>query len=154
MIIINNKKTIKDCADIEVSLIQLLYDRSLQSTLEGFQSRIFKSLCLNYNKDIEMKTSITNKSLQNRLWIVFLVSFFGLSACSSETEEPATNTESSEMTPVQTEGDAEDQMTESTEETEGTAYYSSNGNDQKADDTVYINENNSNLDKTPADGVQ
>ena len=104
-----------------------------------------------------MKTSVTTKSLQNKLWIVFLVSFFGLNACSSETEEPDTNTESSEMTPVQTEGDAEDQITESTEETEGagdTAYYSSNGNDQKADDTGYINENNSNLDKTPADGVQ
>ncbi|AMN69018.1 hypothetical protein [Psychrobacter sp. P11G5] len=102
-----------------------------------------------------MKTSVTTKSLQNKLWILFLVSFFGLNACSSETEELATtNTESSEMTPVQTEGDAEDQMTESTEETEGTAYYSSNGNDQKADDTVYINENNSNLDKTAADGVQ
>lgn len=104
-----------------------------------------------------MKTPVTTKSLQNKLWIVFLASFIGLSACSSETEEPATNTESSEMTPVQTEGDAEDQMTESTEDTEGaggTAYYSSNGNDQKADDTVYINENNSNLDKTPADGVQ
>ena len=101
-----------------------------------------------------MKTSVPIKSLQNKLWIVFLVSFFGLSACSSETEEPAPNTESSEMTPVQTEGDAEDQMTESTEGAGGTAYYSSNGNDQKADDTVYINENNSNLDKTPADGVQ
>ena len=56
------------------------------------------------------------------------------------------------MTPVQTEGDAEDQVTESTEETEGAAYYASNGNDQKADDTVYLNENNSNLDKTLPDG--
>ncbi len=104
-----------------------------------------------------MKTSVATKSLQNKLWIVFLVSFFGLSACSSETEEPATNTESSEMTPVQTASEAEDQTTASTEDEEGaggTAYYSSNGNDQKADDTVYINENNSNLDKTAADGVQ
>lgn len=104
-----------------------------------------------------MKKSLLTKSLQSKFWIVFLMSFIGLSACSSETEEPATHTESSEMTPVQTEGGAEDQMTESTEEKEGAggkAYYSSNGNDQKADDTVYINENNSNLDKTPADGVQ
>ena len=105
-----------------------------------------------------MKTSVLTKSLQGRLWIVFLVSFVGLSACSSETEEPAINTEeSSEMTPVQTASEAEDQTTASTEDEEGaggTAYYSSNGNDQKADDTVYINENNSNLDKTPADGVQ
>ena len=105
-----------------------------------------------------MKTLVLTKSLQGRLWIVFLVSFVGLSACNSETEEPAINTEeSSEMTPVQTASEAEDQTTASTEDEEGaggTAYYSSNGNDQKADDTVYINENNSNLDKTPADGVQ
>lgn len=107
-----------------------------------------------------MKIFIATKSLQNKLCIVFLVSFFGLSACSSETEEPATNTESSEMTPVQTEGDAKDQMTEPTEDAEGaggTAYYSSNGsveNKQKADDKVTVNENNPNLDQTPADGVQ
>ena len=123
-------------------------------------SRLFKSLCLNYNKDIEMKTSVATKSLQNKLWIVFLVSFFGLSACSSETEEPATDTESSEMTPVQTATEAEDQIPTSTEDAEGaggTAYYSSNGsveNEQKADDTVTVNENNSNLDQTSADGLQ
>lgn len=118
----------------------------------------FKSPGFNYDKDIKMKTLVLTKSLQGRLWIVFLVSFVGLSACNSETEEPAINTEeSSEMTPVQTASEAEDQTTASTEDEEGaggTAYYSSNGNDQKADDTVYINENNSNLDKTPADGVQ
>ena len=118
----------------------------------------FKSPGFNYDKDIKMKTLVLTKSLQGRLWIVFLVSFVGLSACSNETEEPAINTEeSSEMTPVQTASEAEDQTTASTEDEEGaggTAYYSSNGNDQKADDTVYINENNSNLDKTPADGVQ
>ncbi len=107
-----------------------------------------------------MKTSVPTKSLQNKLWIVFLVSFFGLSACSSETEDPALNTESSEMTPVQTATEAEDQTPASTEDVEGaggTAYYSSNGsveNDQKTDDTVTVNENNSNLDQTPADGVQ
>ena len=108
-----------------------------------------------------MKISVLTKSLQGRLWIVFLVSFVGLSACSSETEEPAINTEeSSEMTPVQTATEAEDQIPASTEDVEGaggTAYYSSNGsveNDQKADDTVTVNENNSNLDQTSADGVQ
>ncbi|WP_182407603.1 hypothetical protein [Psychrobacter sp. GP33] len=104
-----------------------------------------------------MKTSILTKSFQNKLWIVFLVSVVGLSACSSETEEPATNTESSEMIPVQKEGVAEDQMPASTEDTEGAAYYSSNGNvenEQKADDTDTVNENNSNLDQTRARGVQ
>ena len=107
-----------------------------------------------------MKTSVATKSLQNKLWIIFLVSLFGLSACSNETEEPATNTESSEMTPVQTASEAEDQIPTSTEDGEGaggTAYYSSSGsveNDQKADDTVTVNENNSNLDQTSADGLQ
>ena len=121
----------------------------------------FKSSDFNYDKDIKMKISVLTKSLQGRLWIVFLVSFVGLSACSSETEEPAINTEeSSEMTPVQTATEAEDQIPASTEDVEGaggTAYYSSNGsveNDQKADDTVTVNENNSNLDQTSADGVQ
>lgn len=107
-----------------------------------------------------MKTSVATKSIQKKLWIVFLVSFFGLSACSSETEEPATDIESSEMTPVQTATEAEDQIPAFTEDAEGaggTAYYSSNGsveNEQKADDTVTVNENNSNLDQTSADGVQ
>ena len=107
-----------------------------------------------------MKKLVLTKSLQSKLWIVFMVSFFGLSACSSETEEPATDTESSEMTPVQTATDAEDQIPASTEDAEGaggTAYYSSNSsveNEQKSDDTVTVNENNSNLDQTSADGVQ
>ncbi|MFK3918005.1 hypothetical protein [Psychrobacter sp. NPDC078501] len=107
-----------------------------------------------------MKKLFLTKSIQSKLWIVFMVSFFGLSACSSETEEPAPNTESSEMTPVQTATEAEDQIPASTEDAEGaggTAYYSSNGsveNEQKADDTVTVNENNSNLDQTSADGVQ
>ena len=82
-----------------------------------------------------MKTSVPIKSLQNKLWIVFLVSFFGLSACSSETEEPTPNTESSEMTPVQTATEAEDQIPASTEDVEGaggTAYYSSNGSVENA----------------------
>lgn len=106
-----------------------------------------------------MKTSVLTKSLQSKLWIAFLVSFVGLSACSSETEEPTAPTESSEMTPVPmpTETDTEEQATALADETEDTAYYSGSGNaedDEKADDTVYVNENNSNLDKTAADGLQ
>ena len=46
---------IKDYADTEVSSIQLLYDRTLQSTLNGFKVDFLR---LNYNKDIEMKTSL------------------------------------------------------------------------------------------------
>ena len=122
-----------------------------------FKVRFFIAFC---PKDIKMKKLVLTKSLQSKLWIVFMVSFFGLSACSSETEEPATDTESSEMTPVQTATDAEDQIPASTEDAEGaggTAYYSSNSsveNEQKSDDTVTVNENNSNLDQTSADGVQ
>lgn len=125
-----------------------------------FQNRFFIKVYLTYNKDIKMKKLIMTHSLQSKLLIVFLLSFIGLNACSSETEEPTTDTESSEMTSVQTENDAEDPMnaaTGDTEEAGGTAYYSGAGSaegEQKADDTVYVNENNSNLDKTAADGVQ
>lgn len=118
---------------------------------------------LNDNKDIKMKTSIAAKSLKNKLWIVCWVSLLGLGACSNETQKPDNNNiESSEMTPVQTASEEKDQAptpnsTENEEGAGGTAYYSSSGsveNDQKADDTVTVNENNPNLDKASADGVQ
>lgn len=112
-----------------------------------------------------MKTSIAAKWLKNKLWIVCWVSLLGLGACSNETQKPDynnNNIESSEMTPVQTASEEKDQAptpnsTEDEEGAGGTAYYSSSGsveNDQKADDTVTVNENNPNLDKTSADGVQ
>ena len=118
---------------------------------------------LNDNKDIKMKTSIAAKSLKHKLWIVCWVSLLGLGACSNETQKPDNNNiESSEMTPVQTASEEKDQAptpnsTEDEEGAGGTAYYSSSGsveNDQKADDTVTVNENNPNLDKASADGVQ
>ena len=118
---------------------------------------------LNDNKDIKMKTSIAAKSLKHKLWIVCWVSLLGLGACSNETQKPDNNNiESSEMTPVQTASEEKDQAptpnsTENEEGAGGTAYYSSSGsveNDQKADDTVTVNENNPNLDKASADGVQ
>lgn len=114
-----------------------------------------------------MKTSIAAKLLKNKLWIVCWVSLLGLGACSNETQKPDDNNnniESSEMTPVQTASEDKDKdqaptpnSTEDEEGAGGTAYYSSSGsveNDQKADDTVTVNENNPNLDKTSADGVQ
>ncbi|MDE0490978.1 hypothetical protein NK638_05420 [Psychrobacter sp. A3] len=91
------------------------------------------------------------------------MSLLGLGACSNETQKPDNNNiESSEMTPVQTASEEKDQAptpnsTENEEGAGGTAYYSSSGsveNDQKADDTVTVNENNPNLDKASADGVQ
>lgn len=144
-----------------LQLVELDYREIVfKATLNRFQSRFLINVYLNYNKDVKMKKLVLTKSLQSKLLIVLLVSFVGLSACNSEIEEPTTNTESSEMTPVQTENDTEDRMTASTEDTEdvgGTAYYSGAGSaeeEQKIDDTVFVNENNSNLDKTAADGVQ
>ncbi|OLF36204.1 MULTISPECIES: hypothetical protein [unclassified Psychrobacter] len=116
-----------------------------------------------------MKNSVLNRTFQNKLWVAVLVSLIGLSACSNETEEKAdtNNTETSEMTPVQTDSDTEASVNTSTDEAEsadstdddagGTAYYSgvdSVENEQKADDTATVNENNSNLDKTAAEGLQ
>ncbi|MGM8899091.1 MULTISPECIES: hypothetical protein [unclassified Psychrobacter] len=119
-----------------------------------------------------MKNSVLNRTFQNKLWVAVLVSLIGLSACSNETEEKAdtNNTESSEMTPVQTDSDTETSVSTPTTEAEGTesadstdddaggtAYYSgvdSVENEQKADDTATVNENNSNLDKTAAEGLQ
>ncbi|MEN2751369.1 hypothetical protein AAIR29_06950 [Psychrobacter sp. FBL11] len=116
-----------------------------------------------------MKNSVLNRTLRNKLWVAVLVSLIGLSACSNEAEEKAdtNNTESSEMTPVQTDSDTEASVSTSINEAEGTdstdddaggtAYYSgvdSVENEQKAVDTATVNENNSNLDKTAAEGLQ
>ncbi|WP_299185145.1 hypothetical protein [uncultured Psychrobacter sp.] len=113
-----------------------------------------------------MKNSVLNRTFQNKLWVAVLVSLIGLSACSNEVDEKAdtNHTESSEMTPVQTDSDTETNVSTSTDETDstdddagGTAYYSgvdSVENEQKAEDTATVNENNSNLDKTAAEGLQ
>lgn len=116
-----------------------------------------------------MKKLLSNQLFQNKLGLAFLASVLALSGCSTETEESTdtnqiessevtpVNAESSDMTAEQTEGGMEGNINNSAEDTEdegGTSYYSSTEDDQEADDTVYINENNSNLDQTPADGVQ
>lgn len=106
-----------------------------------------------------MKKLVFNQSLQSKLWIVILASCIGLSACSSETEEVSdtTNTESSEMTPVQTASDPEARMNNSTEDSGATAYYSGSGNaedEEKADDTVTVNENNPNIQERVPEGLQ
>lgn len=137
-----------------------------------------------------MKTSVTPKKLQNKLWIALLASAIGLSACSNEREdatdvstEPdtadmtttndnvqSTDTQADEMAPVATTTDNEtstptattstDTTTTSTDATENDGdqtYYSGvdgTEDEEKGVDAVVVNENNPNLDQTPAEGVQ
>ena len=137
-----------------------------------------------------MKTSVTPKQLQNKLWIALLASVIGLSACSNEREdatdvstEPdtadmtttndnvqSTDTQADEMAPVATTTDNETSTTTATTSTDTTAtstdatendgdqtYYSgvdSTEDEEKGVDAVVVNENNPNLDQTPAEGVQ
>ena len=110
---------------------------------------------------------LSKKLLVSKLTMALLASTVVLTACSNETEERTdteasetvsndTTIESSEMTPVHTD-DATTTTTISTEGEDAEAYYSTVGgaeDEQEVDDTVYVNENNSNLDQTPADGVQ
>lgn len=119
-----------------------------------------------------MKKLLLEQLSQSKLKMALLASVLALSACSTETEE-STDTneiESSEVTPVnedsndmiagQTENVTEGNMNDATDATEdtddagGSSYYSSTENEEEIDDTVYVNENNSNLDKTAADGLQ
>ncbi len=114
----------------------------------------------------------TKQALISKLMMATLASTMVLSACSNEAEPMAdtdteagevasndTNIESSEMTPVAAD-DAATTSAAATEEENGEeaeAYYSTVGgaeDEEQVDDTVYVNENNSNLDQTPADGVQ
>lgn len=134
-----------------------------------------------------MKTSVTPKKLQNKLWIALLASVIGLSACSNEREdatdvstEPdtadmtttndtvqSTDTQADEMAPVATTTDNETSTTTATTSTDTTATSTENDGDQtyysgvdgtedeeKGVDAVVVNENNPNLDQTPAEGVQ
>lgn len=127
-----------------------------------------------------MKHSVRNK---NPLWIAVVASFIGLSACSNGTEDVTdtssdtattdsstvttadTDADSSEMAPVQSAQNDEATMASPTDsasadnasdDKEG-AYYSgveSTTDEEKAVDAVAVNENNPNLDQTPAEGVQ
>lgn len=130
-----------------------------------------------------MKTSVTPKKLQNKLWIALLASVIGLSACSNEREDAtdvstapdtadmtttndnvqSTDTQADEMAPVATPTDNETSTTMATTSTDATkndgdeTYYSgvdSTEDEEKGVDAVVVNENNPNLDQTPAEGVQ
>ncbi|MBB3105771.1 hypothetical protein FHS24_000262 [Psychrobacter luti] len=85
------------------------------------------------------------------LWIALFASIVGVTACSNEREDVVAD--STEVT-----DEASEQGTaEGTEVVEtGMTADGMGGNEgeQKADDTVTVNESNANLDQTPADGVQ
>ena len=86
------------------------------------------------------------------LWIALFASIVGVTACSNEREDVA-----ADSTEVTDEGAIEEASEEGTEVVEtGMTADGMSGNDgeQKADDTVTVNESNANLDQTPADGVQ
>lgn len=130
-----------------------------------------------------MKHSVRNKMSQNPLWIAVFASLIGLSACSNGTEDvtdtssdtatidsstvttAATDADPSEMAPVQSAQNNGATMANPTDsagvdnasdDKEG-AYYSgveSTADEEKAVDAVAVNENNPNLDQTPAEGVQ
>jgi hypothetical protein len=86
------------------------------------------------------------------LWIALFASIVGVTACSNEREDVA-----ADSTEVADEVAIEEASEEGTEVVEtGMTADGMSGNDgeQKADDTVTVNESNANLDQTPADGVQ
>lgn len=110
-----------------------------------------------------MKTSVTPKKLQNKLWIALLASVIGLSACSNEREDAtdvSTEPDTADMTTTPTATTSTDTTTTSTDATENDGdqtYYSGvDGaeDEEKGVDAVVVNENNPNLDQTPAEGVQ
>lgn len=95
------------------------------------------------------------------LCVALFASILGVTACSNEREDVVADSteEVTDEVAVVEQSQASNDINEGTEvvETGMTAdgmAASDNDGEQKADDTVTVNENNSNLDQTPADGVQ
>ena len=86
------------------------------------------------------------------LWIVLFASIVGVTACSNEREDVAAD--STEVTDEVVVDEASEEGTEVVETGMTADGMSGNDGEQKADDTVTVNESNANLDQTPADGVQ
>lgn len=82
------------------------------------------------------------------LWIALFASIVGVTACSNEREDVA-----ADSTEVAVD-EASEEGTEVVETGMTADGMSGNDGEQKADDTVTVNESNANLDQTPADGVQ
>ena len=91
------------------------------------------------------------------LWIALFASIFGVTACSNEKEDMAVDSDKGAVV-EESEGGSEvvetGMTTQTTDTTTDGMADANNEGEQKADDTVTVNENNSNLDQTPADGVQ
>lgn len=86
------------------------------------------------------------------LWIALFASIVGVTACSNEREDVvADSTEVADEVAVD---EASEEGTEVVETGMTADGMSGNDGEQKADDTVTVNESNANLDQTPADGVQ
>ena len=94
------------------------------------------------------------------LWIALFAGILGVTACSNEREDVvADSTEVTDEVAVVEESEAGNDINEGTEvvETDTTKDGMADANnegEQKADDTVTVNESNPNLEQTPADGVQ
>ena len=86
------------------------------------------------------------------LWIALFASIVSVTACSNEREDVAADsTEGAYEVAVD---EASEEGTEVVETGMTADGMSGNDGEQKADDTVTVNESNANLDQTPADGVQ
>jgi hypothetical protein len=86
------------------------------------------------------------------LWIALFASIVGVTACSNEREDVAAD--STEVADEVAFDEASEEGTEVVETGMTADGMSGNDGEQKADDTVTVNESNANLDQTPADGVQ
>ena len=86
------------------------------------------------------------------LWIALFASIVGVTACSNEREDVAAD--STEVADEVAVDEANEEGTEVVETGMTADGMSGNDGEQKADDTVTVNESNANLDQTPADGVQ
>ena len=86
------------------------------------------------------------------LWIALFASIVGVTACSNEREDVAAD--STEVTDEVAVDEASEEGAEVVETGMTADGMSGNDGEQKADDTVTVNESNANLDQTPADGVQ
>ncbi|WP_298907295.1 hypothetical protein [uncultured Psychrobacter sp.] len=86
------------------------------------------------------------------LWIALFASIVGVTACSNEREDVVAD--STEVTDEVAIEEGSEEGTEVVETGMTADGMSGNDGEQKADDTVTVNESNANLDQTPADGVQ
>ena len=86
------------------------------------------------------------------LWIALFASIVGVTACSNEREDVAAD--STEVADEVAVDEASEEGTEVVETGMTADGMSGKDGEQKADDTVTVNESNANLDQTPADGVQ